>query len=151
MREISFKESGGVEGNHVQQFIYRVPKKNYEAVMDFQKQLNDVFKKHGVTNRVYAGEVENVPGFVNIFDVGVSANQNEEVLMVITFYKDRKHRDDVVQKILNDENYMPVIKEYVKLLTPESSIVVGEFDRLYRVHFVFSTNPSLNLYVYQQT
>jgi hypothetical protein len=50
--------------------------------------------------------------------------------MVITFYKDPKHRDDVVQKILDDENYMPVIKEYVKLLTPESSIVVGEFNRL---------------------
>ncbi len=131
MGNISFKENGGVEGDHVQQFIYRVPKKNYEAVMDFQKQLNDVFKKHGVTNRqvFHAGEVENVPGFVNISDT-VSANQNEEVLMVITFYRDRKHRDDVVQKVLNDKNYMPVIKEYAKFLSPESSIVVGEFDRL---------------------
>jgi uncharacterized protein YbaA (DUF1428 family) len=129
--EISFKQNGGVEGNHVQQFIYRVPKKNYEAVMEMQKQLNEIFKKHGVTNRqvFHAGEVENVPGFINISDT-VSANQNEEVLMVITFYRDRKDRDDVVQKVLNDENYMPLIKEYKELLTPESSIVVGEFDRL---------------------
>jgi uncharacterized protein YbaA (DUF1428 family) len=131
MGEISFKENGGVDGNHVQQFIYRVPKKNYEAVIDMQKQLNDIFKKHGVTNRqvFQAGEVENVPGFVNISDT-VSTNQNEEVLMIITFYRDRKHRDDVVQKVLNDEKYLPVIKEYKNLLAPDSSIVVGEFGRL---------------------
>ena len=47
-------------------FYLIVPKKNYEAVIDFQKQLNDVFKKHGVTNRqvFHAGEVEMYQGLL---------------------------------------------------------------------------------------
>ena len=130
MIEWGFNENETVEGSYVQQFIYRVPKKNYEVVLDMQKQLNDIFKKNGMTNRqvFLAGEVENVPGFTNISKT-MSANQDEEVLTAITFYRNRKHRDEVVHKVLSDENYLPLIKEYINLLTPESGIVVGEFDR----------------------
>jgi uncharacterized protein YbaA (DUF1428 family) len=59
----------------------------------------------------------------------MSASQDEEVLTAITFYRNRKHRNEVVQKVLSDENYLPLIKEYKNLLTPESGIVVGEFGR----------------------
>ena len=107
------------------------PKKNYEVVLDMQKQLNDIFKKNGVTNRqvFLAGEVENVPRFTNISKT-MSANRDEEVLTAITFYRNRKHRDRrSIHKILSDENYLPLIKEYKNLLTPESGIVVGEFGR----------------------
>ena len=43
MREISFKESGGVEGNRVQQFIYRVP--NLDKQMSGIYDVTNIFKQ----------------------------------------------------------------------------------------------------------
>jgi hypothetical protein len=34
-------------GSIVQQFIYRLPKKNHDAMMQLEKQFIDIFRKHG--------------------------------------------------------------------------------------------------------
>ena len=35
-------------GNQVQLFIWRIPKKNHEAMVELQKQFNDLLIRHGV-------------------------------------------------------------------------------------------------------
>ena len=34
-------------GSIVQQFIYRLPKKNHEAMVQLEKQFIEIFRKHG--------------------------------------------------------------------------------------------------------
>ena len=69
-------------------------------------------------------------GITNIAKT-VSANQDEEeVWMELIFYKDRKHGDEVGANMQNDENMERLYKQSVDLLSPGSSFVMGEFNRL---------------------
>ena len=47
--------------------------------------------------------------FTNIAKT-VSANQDEEVWLELNFYRDRKHRDDVMAKMKNDESADPLFR-----------------------------------------
>lgn len=116
---------------YIQQFIFRVPKKNYEEMMSIQNQLNEFFSKYDILNRdvFLLHNTEDVKGFVNLSNF-VSAGADEEVLVVLAFYKDRSHRDDLVTKIRNDEKYRLILKRFSELITPESSIITGEFGSL---------------------
>jgi uncharacterized protein YbaA (DUF1428 family) len=68
-------------------------------------------------------------GITNIAKT-ISANQDEEVWMELIFYRDRKHRDEVGAKMQNDENMERLYKQSVDLLSPGSSFIMGEFNRL---------------------
>jgi hypothetical protein len=50
--------------------------------------------------------------------------------MELIFYKDRKHQDEVGANMQNDENMERLYKQSVDLLSPGSSFVMGEFNRL---------------------
>jgi uncharacterized protein YbaA (DUF1428 family) len=135
MSKSGYPKNEGARGGYVQQFIYRLPKKNHEAMMKIQKQFNDIFRKHGVQNRevFQLGDTETVGPFINMA-ITISSNQNEEeVLTALVYYRDRKHRDDLVLKIQNDENYRSILQDFKDLLTPESGIIIGEFSRLEKV------------------
>jgi uncharacterized protein YbaA (DUF1428 family) len=131
MSKSGYPENEGERGEYVQQFIYRLPKKNHEAMMKIQEQFNDIFSKHGVKNRevFHLSDTETVGPFINIANT-ISSNQNEEVLTALVCYRDRRHRDDLVLKIQNDENYRSILQEFKDLLTPQSGIIIGEFSRL---------------------
>jgi uncharacterized protein YbaA (DUF1428 family) len=58
-----------------------------------------------------------------------SANQDEEVLLELIFYRDRKHRDEADAKMRNDESMIPLFQS-LDLLAPESSFIMGEFGQL---------------------
>jgi uncharacterized protein YbaA (DUF1428 family) len=72
-------------GSEVAQFVYRVPKKNHDAMMQLNKQFVDTMRKYG-------------------------ANQDEEVWLELIFYRDRKHRDEVDAKMRNDESMAPLFQ-----------------------------------------
>jgi hypothetical protein len=62
----------------------------------------------------------------------VSANQDqEEIWMEQIFYRDSKHRDEYMAKCGNDEeNMKQLYKQFMDLITPGSSPIMGEFSRL---------------------
>jgi ssDNA-specific exonuclease RecJ len=60
----------------------------------------------------------------------VSANQEEEIWMEQIFYKYSKHRDEYMAKCGNDENMNQLYKQFMDLITPGSSPIMGEFSRL---------------------
>jgi uncharacterized protein YbaA (DUF1428 family) len=60
----------------------------------------------------------------------VSAIQDEEVLLELIFYRDRKHLDDVDAKMRNDESMIPLFQQSLDLLIPGSSFIMGEFSQL---------------------
>jgi uncharacterized protein YbaA (DUF1428 family) len=118
-------------GSEVAHFVYRVPKKNHEAMMQLNKQFVDIMRKYGAPHLIFQLNNTEAPmeGITNIAKT-VSANQDEEVWMELIFYRDRKHRDEVGRKMQNDENMERLYKQSVDLLSPGSSFVMGEFSRL---------------------
>jgi uncharacterized protein YbaA (DUF1428 family) len=118
-------------GSEVAHFVYRVPKKNHEAMMQINKQFADIMRKYGASHLIFQLNNTEAPmeGITNIVKT-VSANQDEEVWMELIFYRDRKHRDEVCAKMQNDESMERLYKQSVDLLSPGSSFVMGEFSRL---------------------
>jgi uncharacterized protein YbaA (DUF1428 family) len=118
-------------GSEVSHFVYRVPKKNHEAMMQLKKQFADIMRKYGAPHLIFQLNNTEAPmeGITNIAKT-VSANQDEEVWMELIFYRDRKHRDEVGAKMQNDENMELLYKQSVDLLSPGSNFIMGEFSRL---------------------
>ena len=44
-------------------------------------------------------------------------------------YKNKKHRDEFVQKMSNDKECQQGNEEWARLLSPNSKVITGEFDR----------------------
>ena len=119
-------------GSEVAHFVYRVPKKNHEAMMQLNKQFADTMRKYGALHLIFQLNNTEAPmeGITNIAKT-VSANQDEdEVWMELIFYRDRKHKDEVGAKMQNDENMERLYKQSVDLLSPGSSFIMGGFSRL---------------------
>jgi uncharacterized protein YbaA (DUF1428 family) len=119
-------------GSIVQQFICRVPKKNRDAMLQIAKQANDITRKHGSLRVEYfqLSNIENMMDWTNITKT-VSANQDEEeVWLEQISYRDSKHRDEYMAKCANDENMKQLYKQFMDLIPPGSSPIMGEFSRL---------------------
>jgi uncharacterized protein YbaA (DUF1428 family) len=118
-------------GSEVAHFVYRVPKKNHESMMQLNKQFADIMGKYGAPHLIFQLNNTKAPmeRITNIAKT-ISANQDEEVWLELIFYRDRKHRDEVGAKMQNDENMEQLYKQSVDLLSPGSSFVMGEFSRL---------------------
>jgi uncharacterized protein YbaA (DUF1428 family) len=118
-------------GSEVTHFVYRVPKKNHDSMMQLNKQFVEVMRKYGATHLILQLNNTEVPmEGITYISKTISANQDDEVWMELIFYKDRTHRDEVDTKILNDVNMEQLFKQSMNLITPETTFVMGEFSRL---------------------
>jgi uncharacterized protein YbaA (DUF1428 family) len=120
-------------GSIVQQFICRVPKKNHDAMLQIAKQANKITRKHGALRVEYfqLSSTENMMDYCTNVAKIVSDNQDDEkVWMEQIFYKDSKHRDEYMATCGNDENMNRLYKQFMDLITPESSPIMGEFGLL---------------------
>ncbi len=118
------------EEGQVRLFVYRIPKKNHDAIVLNQNQFADMFKKYGCYARSFQlTSTETSEGFASMV-AAVSANQEEEeVWMDLESYRDREHMNDVVSKINNDEYALSLMKQYLDLLSPGSNPILAEFSR----------------------
>jgi uncharacterized protein YbaA (DUF1428 family) len=130
MTEINEEEE---TGSIIQQFIYRLPKKNHEAMVQLEKQFIDIFRKHGGLRfeLFQLSNTENIMIDWTNISKAVSANQDEEkeIWMEQIFYRNSKQRDEYIAKCENDENMGRLYKQFMDLITPESAIM-GEFNHL---------------------
>ena len=71
-------------GSHAQIFVYRIPKKNHDAIVQLNKQIKDILPKDGPLHSefFYLSSTESIMNFLNITEI-VSANQDEEVWVEI--------------------------------------------------------------------
>ena len=118
-------------GSEVAQFVYRVPKKNHDAMMKLCKQAADMTRKCGAPHLVFQQNNTEVPmeGITNIAKT-VSANNDEEVWLELIFYRDRKHRDEAEAEMNNDESMGPLFKQSIDLVATGTGFIMGEFSRL---------------------
>jgi uncharacterized protein YbaA (DUF1428 family) len=126
------KEQEKEIGSHVQVFIYRVPKKNHDAIVQLNKQIKDSLPKHGPIQSefFYLSNTETLIDFVNITETVSAKQDEEEVWLEIQSYRDRKHRDETVANMEKDKNCESLYQQYISLITPGARTIVGEFSRL---------------------
>ena len=120
-------------GSQIQLIVGRVPKKNHDAALQIYKQSSDLFRRYGLL-RSELFQLNNTKtydemGLTNIANT-VSARQDEEVWVELQYYRNHKHLDQVRAKCGNDENMGRLYKQSLDLLTPGSTFMFGEFDRL---------------------
>lgn len=121
-------------GSQVQLFVWRIPKKNHDAMVKLQKQFNDILIKHGAL-RIEIFQLTNTDtydGCTNIFNI-VSANQDEEIWIELQSHKNLKRMDEITSEIMEDESMQTeglLIKQFMDLVAPESGMIMGKFTRL---------------------
>jgi uncharacterized protein YbaA (DUF1428 family) len=117
-------------GDQVRLYVYKVPKKNHDTMLQICSQFIDMFSKHGCHARSFQlDSTETSEGFTSMTNA-VSAAQDDEVWLDMEYYRDREHMNDVVSKIESDESALSLMKQYLDLLTPGSSPIREEFSRL---------------------
>ncbi|MPZ06486.1 MAG: DUF1428 family protein [Nitrososphaeraceae archaeon] len=125
-------KSNSTEAGTVSHIVYRVPKKNYDAMLQICKEAYDMFKQHGILHYdAFKLSNTDVPmeGFANIASI-VSANQDEEVWIESIYYRDRQHMNEVLAKIDKDERAGQMMKQSMDLLPQGTKFIVGDFERL---------------------
>jgi uncharacterized protein YbaA (DUF1428 family) len=117
-------------GRHIRVDIYKIPKKNHDALVETQNQFVETFSKHGCYYQSFQlSNNQKREGFTSIGNT-VLANQDEEVWMDVEAYTDQTHMDNVISKIMGDERALSIMKRFLDLLSLGFSPIRAEFRRL---------------------
>jgi uncharacterized protein YbaA (DUF1428 family) len=118
-------------GSEVDHFVYRVPKKNHDAMVQLNKQFAEIMRKYGAPHLIFQlnNTEASMDGITNITKT-VSANQDDEVWMELIFYRDRKHRDEVSANMQNDESMGRLFQQSLDMVTAGTGFIMGEFSRI---------------------
>jgi uncharacterized protein YbaA (DUF1428 family) len=117
-------------GSQIRVDIYKIPKKNHDALVETKNQFVETFRKQGCFYQSFQlSNNQKQEGFTSMSDT-ISANQDEEVWMDVEAYTDRTHMDNVISKVMGDERALSIMKRFLDLLSPGFSPIRAEFRRL---------------------
>ena len=121
-------------GNQVQLFIWRIPRKNHDAMVKLQKQFNDLLIRHGVL-RMEIFQLTNTEAYDGCINIAttMSDNQDEEIWIELQSHRDLKQMNEVMSEAMKDEDMSaegPLVKQFMNLVTPGSGMIMGKFTRL---------------------
>ena len=132
-------------GNYLQHFIYRVPKKNHDAIVQNLKQFVPWFKKHGARVEYYQlGRSETkaaidsakqsgmdvMDSIDKILATATEDEEIEEVWIEQQYFRDYKHCEEVYSKMMQDKSIEPLGNEFFGLITQEKKMITAGFNRL---------------------
>jgi uncharacterized protein YbaA (DUF1428 family) len=142
MSQSELNENKGNEESHlgdeIQTVIYRFPKKDHNKMVEFSKPFTDIFRKYGVSRWgiFQLNNTKNDMEFTNLAKT-VSANLDEEEVWIEIFhYNDKKHKEEVIQKMKNDKNCEQGFQQFMKLITAGSSVIIGDFSSVNGIEFI---------------
>jgi hypothetical protein len=123
-------------GNQVQLLLWRLPKKNHDAMVEFAKQINNLFREKGIQPQEVFQVNDNNNGktpvdmvFTNISNA-VSANlYGDEIWPELYSYKDQKHQEEVDATMQSDESAGQLLRQFMDLIRP-GSYIEGQFGRV---------------------
>ena len=120
------------KSNLVLLFIYRIPKKNHESLIQLNNRVIDSFKKYGVQRfEVFQLEsTEDMMEFTNIARTIEANKEDEEVWLEIQSYKNSQHVKEFIDKMTKDKSIETLYKEFMDLITPGSVVSFGGFDKI---------------------
>lgn len=125
------KSVGSEAGEYVQLYMYRVPKKNHDAMLDLERRIDEGWKKHGIVQSEFFQLTphENVKGFTN-FAERISARHDEEIWVELQRYRDRQHRDEIFAAIRKDMPMLQLFGQFYGLVTAGEDSTMGDFTKL---------------------
>lgn len=130
MSNSNLTEKTNEGNNHMVLFIYRVPKKNVDSLVQVGQQANELFRKVGVRTDVFKlSGTEDAIGFTNIAKT-IYANEDEEVWAELHIYRDKKHLEEVTEKMKDDKDARAIGQQIANLITQRSMRIFGSFNRI---------------------
>jgi uncharacterized protein YbaA (DUF1428 family) len=132
-------------GNFLQHFLYRVPKKNHDALIQNLKQFVPWFKKHGARVEYYQlGRSETkaaidsakqsgmdvMDSIDKILSTATEDEEKEEVWIEQQYFRDHKHCEEVYSKMMQDKSIEPLGNEFFGLITQGKKMITGGFNRI---------------------
>ena len=88
---------------YVDGFVLPVPKKSKQAYMRMARKAGKVWREHGALDYVECVADDVKPGKHTSFPQSVKLKPGEVVWFSWIVYKNRKHRDAVMKKVMNDK------------------------------------------------
>ena len=88
--------------NYVDGFVLPVPKKNVPAYLKMAKLGGKIWMEHGALNYVETLADDVPSGKITSFGKSVKLKKGEVVVFSWVTYKSRKHRDQVMKKVMSD-------------------------------------------------
>lgn len=132
-------------GSYLQLFLYQVPKKNHDAIVQNLKQFVPWFKKYGARVEYYQlGKSETKAAIDSAKQSGMDVmdsidktlstaaedEEKEEVWIEQQYFRDYKHCEDVYAKMMQDKSIEPLGNEFFGLITQGKKMITGGFSRL---------------------
>lgn len=121
--------SKGQKGNYLQLTFCRVPKKNHDALIRNGKKNDKLWLKLGTlkTECFQLGSTE-IPGCDSLGKT-LSAAEDEEIWVLLQFFKNEKHWGEVMAKMMEEPSVGPMVKEFENL-TRGTRLITGGLVRL---------------------
>jgi uncharacterized protein YbaA (DUF1428 family) len=117
-------------GNHLEVFLYSVPKKNQDAVAQNLRKFVPWFERNGVRIEYYQfSDSETMEGMESIAKT-LSAADDEDIWIELQYFRDRKYYEDVYAKMMQDNNLKLLGDEFFGLIIQGKNVVTGGFSRL---------------------
>jgi uncharacterized protein YbaA (DUF1428 family) len=123
-------------GNYLGLSLIRAPKDNHKSIEQIGKPIAQWFRKHetrpeiyhlsGSSTRSEEAPPEGIESIAKILSIGYE----EEVWVLLQFYRDQAHADQVRSKMMQDESIGKLMKEFDGLVTQGSNLIMGGFSRL---------------------
>jgi uncharacterized protein YbaA (DUF1428 family) len=116
--------------SHLEVYVYRVPRKNHDAIEQNLKKFVPWFKENGIRIEYFRYEnTQKMEGMESIAKT-LSASEDEDIWIELQYFRDRKHCEDVYAKMMQDVSLKPLGEEFFGLITQGKSMVTGGFSRL---------------------
>jgi uncharacterized protein YbaA (DUF1428 family) len=130
----------GIEeaGNYLGLNFIRAPKRNHDAMTQIGQPFVQWFKKHGVRPEIYylSGTTTSeqnegaAPEGLESITKKLSVAEDEELWVLLQFYRDQTHANEVYSKMMQDESIGQLVKKFDSLITQGSSLIMGGFSHV---------------------
>lgn len=123
-------DEGG--GDYLGLSLIRAPKKNHKSIEQIGKAIVQWFKKHGTRPEIYHLSTSEFPQSMESIakTLSIKDEKEEEVWVLLQFYKDQAHADEVNAKMMQDESIGALMKEFGGLISQGTNLIMGGFSRL---------------------
>ena len=121
--------------SYLQISFSRAPKKNHDVLAQLGKRFEQWLKKYGVSSKIYylrsstTTRYETPPEGLESIAKILSISDDEELGVSLQFYRDQAHADQVRSKMMQDETFGAIAKEFDTLVTQGKSMITDGFSR----------------------
>jgi uncharacterized protein YbaA (DUF1428 family) len=118
--------------NYLGLSLIQAPKENHKSIEQIGKPIVQWFRKHGARPEIYNLSTSEFPeGVESIAKIlSIKDEKEEEVWVLLQFYRDQAHADEVTAEMMQDESIGALMKEFGGLISQGSNLIMGGFSRL---------------------